>query len=181
MTSPPRALLLGSPSRLPFNGHLRRVLDCEGARVSVAARVAASSPPEESWAAVSTLWAALDGATGRDRGTLCRDAWERLLRVDRAKLGPGLGADLTLLMVAEDAEGELVSGCGLGLVLAVEGADARELVDPRHPLLGEPGLPDAVPRALGPDRRGEIYIGMPTGLNVNRPAPPRLFAACGVR
>lgn len=181
MTSPPRALLLGSPSRLPFNGHLRRVLDCEGARVSVAARVAASSPPEESWAAVAALWTALDGAAGRDRGTLCRDAWERLLRVDRAKLGPAAGADLTLLMVAEDTEGELVSGCGLGLVLAVEGAAVRELVDPRHPLLGEPGLPSAVPRALGPDRRGEIYVGMPAGLGVKPPSPPQLLVACGVR
>lgn len=181
MNPPPRALLLGSPSRLPFNGHLRRVLDSDGARVSVAARVAAASPPEEAWAAVSALWSALDGAIGRDRGTLCRDAWERLLRVDRARLGPAAGADLTLLMVAEDAEGELISGCGLGLVLAVEAGATRELVDPRHPLLGEPGLPSAVPRALGPDRRGEIYVGMPAGLSVKPPAPPQLFAACGVR
>lgn len=177
----PAALLLGTGGRLPLLGHIRRELVCGPARLALAARAAPAAEPGGAWAAACAVWAALEGCAGRDRYTLCRAAWERLVALDRALLGPQQGRDLSLLVICTDSLGHLVSGCGLGQVWALDpDGSPRELVEGGHPLLGPPGLPAAVPRVLEPTRPAPVYVARPTG---DPPAPldaARLAAQCGI-
>ncbi|MCB9796952.1 MAG: hypothetical protein H6741_30075 [Alphaproteobacteria bacterium] len=177
----PRALLLGSSGRLPFNGHLRVSRLTDGVRLQVAARVAHGAPPPEAWEAVCAAYAALAAAEGHDRWQLCRDAWERLLAVDRGRLGPASGADLSLLMVTEDAGGETISGVGLAALHTLERGELRPVVPAGHPLLGAAGLPTQPPNVLSPARPGPVYVGRCAALSVAEPPARGVLEACGVR
>lgn len=176
----PRALLLGTGGRLPFIGQIRRSFDAGGARLHMAARVAPGADPDTAWRAACALWSALDACAARDRYTLCRQAWEGLLALDRSRLGPQRGADLTLLLLCEDLGGELISGCGLGQLWGVDGETLRELVDPRHPLLGDLGLPEAPPKVLAPAQPAAVYLARAQGEAPAVPDATRLAALCGV-
>lgn len=176
----PRALLLGSGGRLPFRGHLRLAVDRGQARLAVAARVAHGAPPPESWDAVLRLHAALSEARGADRWQLCRDAWERLVALEAGALGPAEGADLSLIMVTEDAEGETVSGVGLSGLWTLERGALRRVVPLGHPLLGEAGRPTAPPKVLAPAQPGPVYLASCAG-EAQEPAPRGVLDACGVR
>lgn len=180
LTLPP-ALLLGGGGRLPFRGHIRRGLRSGDAHLHLAARVAHTADPGAAWQAAGALWEALDGCAGRDRYTLCRAAWERLVGLNREALGPHRGEDLTLLMVCADPQGQILSGCGLGALWAVDAQGLRELVEPGHPLLGAAGLPKTLPRVLGPSLPASAYVARPGGEEGPAPDPERLAALCGVR
>ncbi|MCB9765782.1 MAG: hypothetical protein H6739_38765 [Alphaproteobacteria bacterium] len=180
-TALPRAMLLGSAGRLPFNGHLYVERRGGPARAHVAARVASGARPPVAWDAVLALHEALEGCTASDRFALCRDAWERLLTIDRARLGPAEGRDLCLLMVVEDPDGELISGVGLGRLMTLERGRLRDVVDLNHPLLGEPGLPEQLPKVLGPQAPGPVYLARCFGEPVEPPSAREALALCGVR
>jgi len=152
-----RALLAGSSGRFPYNGHFRLRVEGFGATLYAAGRVGASRPPHEAWPSVCALHALLSEATGRNRLSLLRDAWERLIAAGDEPLGPGGARSLVLLLVARDTEGVAVAGVGLGGLLGLREDAARAVVPGNHPLLGEPGLPSEPPRALEPRRESPVF------------------------
>ena len=152
-----RALLSGSAGRFPYNGHFRLRVEGFGATLYAAGRVGASRPPPEAWPAVCALHALLEQTTGRNRLSLLRDAWERLIDAPNDHFGASQGRDLVLLLVARDTEGIAVAGVGLGGLLGLREDGARAVVPPNHPLLGEPGLPSEPPRALEPRRNSPVF------------------------
>jgi hypothetical protein len=84
-----------------------------------------------------------------DRRRAISALWARLERLDRVQLGPEAGADLSVLLVAIDAEGVAVSGAGLTAVFGVDQSRrAWDWIVGTHPLLGAPGLPIERPGAL---------------------------------
>lgn len=177
-----KALLVGSAGRFPFNGHFRVSVPGEmGAVLHVAGRVGSSVPPEQAWPGVLTLYKALHLVKGRSRVELSRNLWDLLVTVPPERLGASHGRDLSLLAVAEDPEGLLISGVGLGGLMGVVEPRARPVVPPSHPLLGEPGLPKGPPRALAPRLTAKAYVAWCHGEPPVEFRTSDLYEKCGVR
>ncbi len=173
-------LLVGREGDWPFAGYFR-------GRSGVAAWagcVAADAPPDVGWRAAMAVGAALlaGGPPKADRRRALAILWSRLDAVDRAALGPAGGADLTLLLVATDDEGDAVSGVGLGGLWAVWGERAEGWVAPPHPLLGDAGLPSRRPGALTVDVAPELLVATTAGRPVDLAGARRgpLRERCGV-
>ncbi len=164
------ALLAGRGGRWPFAGYFRGSMDlADGAWLSWAGRVDAGSDPVVGWRAARVLAGAIErgGTIQAERRRALSILWDRLDAVDRQTLGEAGGADLSLLLVACDAQGASVSGVGLGAVYTLdEGAGARPWVTGHHPLLGPPGLPRTRPGALSVDGLGTWVIATPSGSEV---------------
>lgn len=176
-----KALLVGSAGRYPFNGHFRVSVPGEvGAVLHVAGRVGSSTTPEQSWPGVLTLYKALHLVKGRSRVEMSRNLWDLLLTIPPERLGGSEGRDLTLLAVAEDPEGLLISGVGLGGLMGMVEPRARPVVPPTHPLLGEPGLPTGPPRALAPRLTAEAYVAWCHGEPPTEFRVSDLYNRCGV-
>lgn len=185
------AWLLGDPTRLPFVGHARFCVEADGARLSGAARVGVAGGLAGAYRAARGLEAALgavsqpaSGARGqapRDRHALLWRAWELLLALPAEALGPEQGADLALLLVAEDAAGVGVAGVGLSAVWGLEGDRLVPLAEGRHPLLAPPGRPERTPGVLTLDLRPSVVVGCPAHLDPTPPPLEELRARAGVR
>lgn len=180
-SGPGRALLVGSGGRFPFNGHLRvSILGERGAVLHAAGRVGASVPPERAWPGVITLHKLLSLVEGRDRIEMSRSLWDLLIQLPSERLGASQGRDLSLLVVAEDPDGVLISGVGLGGLLGMIAPRARPVVPPTHPLLSEPGLPQAPPKALAPRLNAPRYVAWCSGEPPPEGDAEALYARCGL-
>jgi len=151
-----RPLLVGRGGPWPFAGYFVGRLDpTPRSRVCWAGRVAVGDDLELAWRATRAVRGALlrGGPIAEDRRRALSVFWTRLDGVHRSSLGSAEGGDISLLVVAEDAEGAAVSGVGLGAVHAVgPDAPASPWVSGNHPLLGHPGLPQRRPGAITVDR-----------------------------
>lgn len=181
-SAPPdlRAALLGSPSRLPFNGFFRQRVPGVGGVLHVAGAIAVDRPPPEAWEITTRLRAVLQTVRGRNRLELVRGAWETLAALDRAGLGPRRGDDLTLLLVAVDTDGVGVAATGLAALAGVEGTRLEAVVPAEHPLLALRGIPSVPPRVLTPSRPWQVFLGAPHTGAVSLPDLPGWPRACGV-
>ncbi|MCB9780333.1 MAG: hypothetical protein H6742_17340 [Alphaproteobacteria bacterium] len=178
----PSAFLLGDPERLAFAGHLRLRHDGQRARLAVAGRVGVGEVEDTdarlraAWAAASTLRAALrhglqQAAPDADRHVLLRTLWESLLVAPAAAHGPTGGAETTLLAVVTDDEGVGVAAIGLCRAWALRAAGPEPLVEPGHPLLCAPGLPERTP--------GVLTLDAPDGVQAVLGAPSHLAPTLG--
>lgn len=179
------ALLMGDPGRWPFVGHLRVRHGAAGSGMALAARLS----DEDRSAAYLVARRVELGVRRRllglpvpaDRHGWLRCLWDSLLDLGAEDWSEAQRASLQLLVVAWDSQGQGVSGLGLsGVWAAAEGA-LVPLVDPGHPLLGGPGLPESVPGVLTLDLSTDRVVACPSHL---RPAPIALDAVdqrCGVR
>lgn len=163
-----RALLVGTPGRTPFAGHFRGRAAAGGATLTWAGRVRGAHAPSEAWEAAEAARDALAGlptAPDVDRFALVDAAWEALR---------GLGAaDLSVLLVASDADGVVVAACGLGEVRA----DGKVAVPAGHPLCDEPGVRDR-PGYFHPEGPVTDWVGVPVGLAWRAET---LTTLCGLR
>ncbi len=177
------AWLLGDPSRAPFLGHARFALDTGKARLSGAGRLAPKDGLVGAYRAARRLeQVILEAAAGPgDRHALLWRAWEALFALPLAELGSEQGADLTLLMVAEDAGGTGVAGVGLSAALGLAGGRLVPLAEGRHPLLSPPGRPARTPGVLTLELEVEAVVGIPSHLDAAPPPLDQLRARCGVR
>lgn len=157
------AYLLGSTGRRPFAGHFRGRAALDQVRIAWAGRVGSGGSPVEAWNMAEAVRDAL--ATwpgGRDRTDGLEQIWLCLHRMERTIL-----SDLAVLFAVEDAEGGALSACGLSMVYTRGATGLRPLLSQDHPLLSEPGLPDApafyFPAAPGP-WYGQVHgTALPTG------------------
>lgn len=160
-----RALLVGTPGRAPFTGHFRGRVNSGGSTLVWAGRLRWGSTPEEGWAAAEVARDALAGVSGADRFALVDAAWAALRAVEHE--------DLSLILVANDAEGVVVAGSGLAEVRV----DGKPLAEAGHPLYDEPGIRER-PGYFHPDAGGVDWVGVPVG--GKWPKEP-VLAACGAR
>lgn len=163
MTPRSRALLLGGPGPHPFAGHFR----VRRGGLQVAGRLGAGEP-ELGWELAERARLALAGVGGGDRYALVQAAWAALRPLD--------GGDLVVLLLAEDADGTVLSAAGLDGVQA----DGRPLVPRGHPLLGPPGVPVRT-GFYNESSPAAVYLGLPHGLrweggDVERAAGVRRWA-----
>ena len=181
MTSGPhRALILGSPGRYPFNGHLRLALRSGAARLHLAAVVAPGCEPPVAHAATVALRAQLVDAEGSGRFDLLRSAWDLLAGIDPSLLGPARGGDLALLLVAWDDEGLGVAGTGLDALHAL-GTQVEPLLEGAHPLFGIRGVPANPPGLFTPHEPPAVVVGSPATGALDPSAHPSWALACGYR
>lgn len=188
-TTAPAALLLGDPERLPFVGHLRLVCARDGAGLALSARLGVSSADDAAlvpaFLAARQVEVRLAGALASapaERHAMLRALWQALAEAPAAQLGPAGGADLCLLALAWDGEGQGVAGVGLGAVWGRSVAGLAPLVAPGHPLLAPPGRPTALPGVLDLDPGTlEVVLGAPSHLPAVLPAAAELDRRCGVR
>lgn len=175
------ALLLGDPGRAPFAGHARARVVGPRATMTAAGRVAAGAGLVVAYGAARALEEVLHRAAGPgDRNAMLRRAWEALEALPAAALGPEGGADLSLLLVAEDAEGIGVAAVGLAALWGELGGQLLPLVEGKHPLLCPPGRPSRTPGVLTLDLAPERLVGCPASLDPTPPALAALDARCGV-
>jgi hypothetical protein len=180
------ALLLGDPGRMPFIGHFQVGIHTEGASLAVAGRVAGRSGVVPGFRAARELEGALLGMNTvevQDRHDLIRRAWRVLHDVEACDFGPDGGADLTILMVGQDAQGMGIAGVGLSGVWGWSGAvgdEVQPLVDGAHPLLGDPGMPEETPGVLTLDAPVARVVAIPTHLQPVLPGVDTLARRCGV-
>lgn len=160
-----RALLVGTPGRSPFTGHFRGRVVSGGAALTWAGRLRWASTPEEGWAAAEVARDALAGVTGADRFALVDAAWAALRSVEHE--------DLSVILVANDADGVVVAASGLAEVRV----DGKQVAEAAHPLYDEPGIRERT-GYFHPDVVGEDWVGVPVG--GKWPKEP-VLAACGVR
>lgn len=178
-----QAWLLGDPTRAPFLGHGRLRLDNGRARLCGAARVGISGGVVGAYRAARELeQALLEAASGPgDRYALLWRAWEALAGMPAEALGRDEGADLSLLLVAQDDGGICVAGVGMSAVFGLVGAELRPLAEGRHPLLAPPGRPARTPGVLNLDVEPEAVLGLPSHLDARPPQMTSLRALAGVR
>ena len=182
------ALLLGTPGRLPFVGHLRASAEGGRAWLRAAGRVFAGGDPVAAYEPARQVAAAILGIDTRgDRNALLWRAWEAVGALDPSVLGPEEGGDLSLLLVAGDPDGVGVAGVGLTAVWGrVPGLGALvPLVGGRHPLLAPPGRPVRTPGVLTLDpidgRDPVSVVGCPAPDAPAIAILEGLDARCGVR
>lgn len=180
---PVPAWLLGDPTRAPFVGHARVRLDTGRARLSGAGRLGVAGGLVGAFRAARRLEAVvLEAAAGPgDRHALLWRSWEALIALPAEELGADGGADLTLLLVAEDVGGIGVAGVGLSGVFGLAGGRLVPLVEGRHPLLAPPGRPARTPGVLTLELEPEAVVGVPAHLEGLAPVPEGLALRCGVR
>ena len=150
-----RALLTGCSGDWPLAGH---VLGCYrdlsgGYQVHWAGRVGAGADLDEAWRASRVLdrFLAAGAREGQDARSCLTAIWCALESITPSRLGPTSGQDLSLLLVATDAQGVTLSAVGLGCVDTLgqaKGSRTRPWIQGEHPLLGPPGMPDQFPGAL---------------------------------
>lgn len=170
-----QVVMPGSPGRTPFAGCVRGVRQEGGLTLGWAGRIAASAGPVEAWEAAEALRDTLAVIAPGPRDAWLRGVFQALPLLPPRWIDRG---DLSLLLVARDADGVRLTGVGLADVLVlVQGAFVPAL--PRtSPLRGEPGpLPDA-PVLEAPLRDGAVWLGLAPGMPV--PDPVGWAAACGV-
>ncbi len=160
-----RALLQGSPGRSPFAGHFRGRVAEGGAELAWAGRVKGSAAPEEAWAAAEAAREAMTTVRGSDRFALIDSAWAALRNLNRP--------DISLLLVASDAEGLSLAASGLGDLRL----DGEPVAEPDHPLFDEPGVRER-PGYFHPPRVGNDWVGVPVGVKF---APGDVDLTCGAR
>ncbi len=175
----PRALLLGGPGRLPFNGQLRLVLERGAGALHAVGALASSAEPPVAFAAAAVVRQALQGVQGAGRFDLLRSAWDQLAAIELAALGPAAGEDLALLLLAADADGLAVAGTGLVALYAWSGGVVSELVPPAHPLLALRGLPAEPPGVFTPNAEPQRVIGAAASGALDPRSWPSWPAACG--
>jgi hypothetical protein len=161
------AYLLGSVGRRPFAGHFRGKAQSGAVRMVWAGRVGSGQPPEQAWAAAEAVRGALEGwPGGHNRTDALQQAWLCLHRMEGQNL-----QDLSVLFLAVDAEGTVLSGCGLGMVYERVGTGIRAALAADHALLSEPGLPEApalwFPTGAGP-WYGLVHGSPPPGNDFER-------------
>lgn len=159
----PRALLLGMQGKLPFNGYFRFQVVGAKAVLHGAGAVMTEGSPARAYAAAMDTRDALSAASGRTRHDLLRSAWSLLASMDRVLLGDRRGADLALLLVAEDETGTGICGTGLQGLFGAWGDRLESLAPPGHPLFSLQGIPDAPPRVLTPSRIPPVTVAAPRG------------------
>ncbi len=180
---PVPAWLLGDPTRAPFLGHARVRLDTGRARLWGVGRLGVQGGLVGAYRAARRLeQVILEAAAGPgDRHALLWRSWEALFGMPLDELGPERGADLTLLLVAEDEGGVGVAGVGLGAVFGLTKGRLVPLAEAPHPLLGGQGRPLRTPGVLTLDLEVETVLGVPAHLEPTPPALDQLPARCGVR
>ncbi len=112
-----------------------------------------------------------------DRHGLIARAWGLL----GERLEPEDSGGLTVLFVAEDADGVGVAGVGFGDVWGVQDGALRRLVPRKHPLLCPPGLGPEVPGVLTLERVPAGVVASLWGAEPTLPAVAELAARCGGR
>jgi hypothetical protein len=174
------SLLLGDPGALPFLGHLRAQVEVPGARLWAAGRVFNGGDVVEAYEASRNLIELIEGlGKGLEKASrhdLLRLAWEAL-QGDR--LGESGGADLQLLLTAQDGEGVGVAAVGLSMVYGRIAGELEPLVSADHPLLCPPGIPTSLPGVLTLDRPTDQVLGIPDHLPAELPAELDLARDCG--
>lgn len=163
----------GTPGRAPFAGHVRGVRAAGGVTLAWAGRVAAAAGPEIGWEAAEALRTVLAAVAPGARDAWLRAAFAALRGLEPRWLGRD---DLSLLLVAADADGARLIGVGLAEVRVLAGTGWTAALPRTSPTLAEPGpLPDA-PALEAPLRAGDAWIGLPPGV----PFPTGDWArACG--
>ena len=143
MNLPLEAWMVGDTGLLPFPGHFALRVEGRHAAMAIVGRVGADADLSEAFAASRRLASVLSTAAAgpwadTDRHGLVRRAWQLLAELPGPRLGPAEGADLSLLLLAEDVRGMCVAGVGLAGVWALFGDQYRSLTTPGHPLLCPP-------------------------------------------
>ena len=154
----------------------------------MAGRVAGGCGVEQAYAVArrmeGLLGASLAGVGDQpDRHTVLRKVWELVAGLPAVSFGANQGADLTLLLVAHDAEGVGVAGVGLGGLWG-EVLDEPHLVPvvpATHPLLTPQGRPKGVPGVLTLEKTYLHLIGAPAHQDPVPPARADVLRVCGVR
>jgi len=182
-----RALLLASPGPFPFAGHLRLEARGEHAWLAIAASVAAGAGPDAAFAPAraleSHLHSQLDpiAVHASDRNTLLRGLWAALASVPAEALGPGGGADLSLLALASDRRGAGVAGVGLSGVWGMYVSAWEPLALGGHPMLGPTGRPTQTPGALRLTASPRRVLASIAGQTAVLPPVDEILARAGVR
>jgi len=180
------AYLLGDPGRMPFVGHFQVGIHTSQGSLAAAGRVANESGVVPGFRAAREVESALLGMTThdvRDRNDLLRRAWIALSDLAACDLGPGAGANFSILIAAQDARGMGIAGVGLSGVWGWSGSVADEvapLVQGAHPLLVGPGLPDETPGVLTLDAPVSRVVAVPSHLQPVLPGAETLARRCGV-
>jgi hypothetical protein len=105
---------------------------------------------------------AVGAREGQDARSCLTGIWFALESITPSQLGPTSGQDLSLLLVATDAQGVTISAVGLGRVETLgEGKRSRPRpwIEGAHPLLGPPGMPDQFPGALTVPSGPSWFVG----------------------
>lgn len=151
----------GTPGRAPFAGHVRGVRRAGGVTLAWAGRLAAAVGPETGWEAAEALRTALAAVVPGARDAWLRATFTALRGLDARWLGR---EDLSLLLVAADADGARLTGVGLAEVRVRTATGWTSALPRTSPALTEPGpLPDA-PAIEAPLRGGDTWIGLPPGI-----------------
>ena len=180
--------MMGDALPLPFLGHFRSVLRCPYATLWLAGRIGViADDVQEVFDVAHRLKAVLSAVTeGKwaqtDRHGLLRGVWETIATIPAPELGSLEGADLSLLMVAQDRRGVGLSGVGLSGVWGRYDHGLVPMVEENHPLLSVPGRPETVPGVLTLNELPLSVVGRPFHLDM-APAEDvsKLALSCGVR
>ncbi len=185
-----RPLLRGRPGEWPLAGHVLgsqtgAPLTCD---VHWAGRVAAGASIGVAWRASRILEEAVRHGVreGGDARSTLKAVWEALESVVPSQLGPELGRDLSLLLVAKEGESLLVSAVGVGRIDVIRGGHEEGLrpwLQGSHPLLVAPGLPERAPGALQIPARPAWLVGTVWGEAApasERGVAAAFLARCGV-
>ena len=178
------SLLLGDPGALPFLGHMRAQIEMPNARLWAAGRIFSGGEVVEAYEASRNLIEIIEGLSidleaGATRHDLLRMVWEALGELSGDQLGRAQGADLQLLLAAEDAQGVGIAAVGLGMVYGRIDGELQPLVSADHPLLCPPGLPTRLPGVLTLDRPVDQILGLPDHLPATLPEDLDLSQDCG--
>lgn len=166
----------GSPGRWPFAGHVRGRWESGPVRIAWAGRIAHSALPEEAWEAATALRDALGTVTGDGRFDVISRAWAA---IDQLPERWKTREDLSLLLVASDPAGILLSSAGLTAVYVESPAGWVAAALSGSPLFSEPGVPSRAPVPQPSLRPGTRFVGL--GKDMPLPKPADIALSCGVR
>ena len=175
-SSPVVVWMPGSPGRWPFAGHVRGSWESGPVRIAWAGRIAHSALPDEAWEAAEALRDALKSVTGDGRFDVITRAWEAVATLpERWKTRE----DLSLLFVASDPAGNLLSAAGLAGVYVESSSGWVAAALSGSPLFTEPGAPARPPVPQPSLRPGNHFVGLCKDMPMPKPAD--LALSCGVR
>ena len=143
-----RCFLLGSHTLRPHCGAFQGHLDLEYGSAEVVGRIGHTLHPVEALSLATHVLEVLRTVQGDDPLSLIRSCWETLLVMPRKELGPAAGADLSLLIVAEQDSRVALSAVGLDALWQVHPEGAQQLADPTTNETSHRGLPERTPKVL---------------------------------
>jgi hypothetical protein len=182
MPKPPlNCLLLGSPGRLPFLGHFRLLVKGDNCSVAITGRIGHKCAPTAAWDLAEAVQDSLRQAHGVDSQSLMRACWEQVLTLPRKELGPAQGRDLSMMMVAADADKRFLSAVGVSGIWEQSSAVVRKIAKKNTSQTNHPGIPKLPPKALHLASTNSQYFAATLDDVFANPTPKALAEAAGIQ